>query len=826
MTRRDLPVWLLAIAPGTLLMPPLCAQPAPTQILQITDTAGCEALNPSATADGRRVAFTSTCDLTGGNPDGSGDIFLWTESAGFTQITAVPASFLQANRASINGAGDRVALLSDADLTGGNPDLSSEVYLWTEGSGLVQVTSALGGYTSPPATSADGLRVAFASDRDFVGGNADGNIEIFLWRDGTGVTQVTTTLGGSSDLPAIDADGSRIAFVSSHDFVGTNADGTLEIFLWTDGLIAMVQVTNSTAGISSNPEIDLDGTAIAFLSNQDFIGGNADGSAEVFRWTETGPLIQITDTAADAPESSISGDGRSIALRAISDLTGDNPDGNDEIFLWREGSPLLQITSSTLDDSVSPSISADGGRIAFISSADLVGANADGNRELFLARSASVLEIPGLDRAGLLCLIAALGFLATWRLHASRAVVTLLLIPALPAAVVAQITQVTVSSGDCGVGSEPSINADGTRVAFVSSCDMTGDNPDQSDEVHLWIQGTGVSQITDNPDPFLFANSVSIDALGNRVAFNSLGDLAGGNPDFSSEIFLWTEGSGLTQITNGLGDASTRPSLSADGARIAFVSSEDLTGGNGDGNSEIFLWIEGSGIVQVTSATGGPSSEPSINGDGTRIAFESNRDFAATNADASTELFLWTEGGGIAQVTSSAAGFSSVPSIDAGGTRISFVSNQNLAGGNADGSQEIFLWIEGSPLVQVTESSGDFPRASLSAGGGVIALQALSDLTGGNADGTFEIFRWREGPALAQITASASASDNPAIDASGARIAFVSVADHVGDNADGNRELFLARSVSVLEIPTLDDHGLLAMIGSLALFAAWALRPR
>lgn len=37
------------------------------------------------------------------------------------------------------------------------------------------------------------------------------------------------------------------------------------------------------------------------------------------------------------------------------------------------------------------------------------------------------------------------------------------------------------------------------------------------------------------------------------------------------------------------GGSNSNPSLSADGSVIAFESSSDLTGSNGDGNDEIFL---------------------------------------------------------------------------------------------------------------------------------------------------------------------------------------------------------------------------------------------
>jgi hypothetical protein len=259
--------------------------------------------------------------------------------------------------------------------------------------------------------------------------------------------------------------------------------------------------------------------------------------------------------------------------------------------------------------------------------------------------------------------------------------------------------------------------------------------------------GGGFTQITSSTGATTgslggnFAPSINADGI--RIAFESNRDLISGNPDSNREIFLWTAGSGLTQLTssNGGGNANVSPSISADGARIAFSSDRNLTGGNADGNLEIFLWTSGSGITQLTNTTGGFNLAPSINADGTRIAFFSNRDLTGSNADLNTEIFLWTQGSGLTQLTNSTGGGSSEPSINADGTRIAFSSNNNLTGGNADGGLEIFLWTHGSGLTQLTNfTGGDSTNPSINADGTKIAFLSTADLTGGNPDGNSEIF--------------------------------------------------------------------------------------
>ncbi|MBW2306152.1 MAG: PD40 domain-containing protein [Deltaproteobacteria bacterium] len=99
---------------------------------------------------------------------------------------------------------------------------------------FTQITSTTGGSSTAPSINADGTRIAFASDMDFTGGNADGNWEIFLFDATTGTfTQITNTTGGgqANFSPSINADGTRIAFYSDRDLTGGNADGNREIFL-------------------------------------------------------------------------------------------------------------------------------------------------------------------------------------------------------------------------------------------------------------------------------------------------------------------------------------------------------------------------------------------------------------------------------------------------------------------------------------------------------------------------------------------------------------------------------------------------------------------
>jgi hypothetical protein len=137
----------------------------------------------------------------------------------------------------------------------------------------------------------------------------------------------------------------------------------------------------------------------------------------------------------------------------------------------------------------------------------------------------------------------------------------------------------------------PAVSASGSRIAFISTSDLTGENPDTGTEVFLVDYHARTLRQISNVTAPVFVSDVSIDSEGQRVAFTSDGDLAGGNPDGGAEVFLYEAATGgLTQISNSSGDGgSSNATISGDGRHILFLSHGNLTGGNPDNGQELFL---------------------------------------------------------------------------------------------------------------------------------------------------------------------------------------------------------------------------------------------
>ena len=362
-----------------------------------------------------------------------------------------------------------------------------------------QITDTLDSDTRSVSTNLDGTAIVFVSDQDFEGMNADGNLEIFLYEVfPDSFTQITDTTGLGNFNPSMSSTGSLFIFKSPHDFTGGNPDGNAEIFMVSASTLIITQLTNTTGGGIANSNtgarINADGTHIAFLSNRDHVGMNADGNKEVFI-LDINTLIytQITDTTVishdDVP--AISADGTLVSFQSEGDLTGGNADLSEELFLYdADTDTITQVTDSTGSNFQSnrfSSISPDGTLVAFKSNLDLTGENPAGN-EIFL-----------------------------YDIHTDM------------------ISQITTSIFPEGI---PRFSADGNYIIFSANNDITGGNPDFNDEIFLYdISADMFLQYTDSIGGDSGINA-SLNSDVTFAAIRTANDITGENPDESFEIFI------------------------------------------------------------------------------------------------------------------------------------------------------------------------------------------------------------------------------------------------------------------------------------------------
>ncbi|MBK7318045.1 hypothetical protein [Candidatus Villigracilis affinis] len=159
--------------------------------------------------------------------------------------------------------------------------------------GGAQATASLNG-SHHPSISADGRYVAFMSQAsNLVSGDTNGVEDVFI-RDILTDTTTRVSVGTSSQAnnssfdPSISADGRYVAFYSWANLVGGDTNGTLDVFVrdTQDGITTRVSVDSN--GVEANrasyyPSISADGRYVIFESfATNLVRGDTNGEIDVF----------------------------------------------------------------------------------------------------------------------------------------------------------------------------------------------------------------------------------------------------------------------------------------------------------------------------------------------------------------------------------------------------------------------------------------------------------------------------------------------------------------------------------------------------------------
>ena len=296
----------------------------------------------------------------------------------------------------------------------------------------------------------------------------------------------------------------------------------------------------------------------------------------------------------------------------------------------------------------------------------------------------------------------------------------------------------------------------------------------------------------------------SSNQMGSSVWFQSTADPVGTNTDGNSEIFAFNTGTeAYTQVTNTTTGASSQPSISADGSLLAFASTADLSGQNGAGLLEIFLY-DGS-FTQVTDSSSAAvgSSNPAISADGSTLVFISDADIAGLNPNNATEAFIYDIGGQTFTMISGNLPRGVDPTVDAvaidgDGDQIAYTRGTT--------TQQLYLYDRNGPSTNQLDS-GNVTGIAIDASGTRLAVLSNSDHNGTNADGNTEVFRYVTGTWTQITTSTGAGATQVALSGLGGRLAFVSDADPVGGNGDASQELFLYDPATMITKQLSDANG-------------------
>jgi Tol biopolymer transport system component len=385
------PTLVLALV-ATVVAAPVSAQPSACDLTQVTSSATQDSFAGGLSANGRFLSLTSRADHTGGNPDGSRELFLYDRTSGqLTQLTDLAEGYVHSPVMSADGA--RVFFRTNVDPATGDVMPSTQELL-VELDRASGVQTVLAGNFADLAVSADGSSAALLSGANPTGGNGDGNEEVFLLDLGTGdFVQITDTLQApcsglaprcpSQLVPRIDADGSRVAFLSDYDLDGSGAGTTHGgIFVYD---VAAETLTRATA--NADPELVLsdDGATVAFASYENLVAGSVPGATlELFLRSGASGFVRVPDLGTLDEPVALDRTGSRLLFNAVPQV------GNGrDAFLFDEGTGgSVQLLAAPGVDDFAVDLTPDGAWASLHSKVNLAGGNPDGGFEVFLAACA------------------------------------------------------------------------------------------------------------------------------------------------------------------------------------------------------------------------------------------------------------------------------------------------------------------------------------------------------------------------------------------------------------------------------------------------------
>ena len=325
----------------------------------------------------------------------------------------------------------------------------------------------------------------------------------------------------------------------------------------------LVRLTKTPAeNLSLNPSLSDDGRTVMFETSANFFSDGPSNSFHAIRADVRGDPVTFTDLGSTRMVSpSLSSDASVIAFASSEDPVGENADRNSEIFI-AAGSGLRQITHTLKDGNFQPSITSDGNLVAFTSRGNL-----------FLG-------------------------------------------PSLLAE-----------------GTQPKLSGDGSRLYYQNE-----------DDLFVLDMKSGTKRIVAaDLQKLAIAHGRTVSNDGTRFVYSA--EVAANQ----SQVFLYDARDDvvrqLTQLGSRVTDVNLQPTISGDGKRVAFATRRRVTNAS-DGSVELYVYDIPSGqIQQVTSAPTSATAEvvSSLNFDGSLVAFNFPRVLSETAADEfsnNSEIYL------------------------------------------------------------------------------------------------------------------------------------------------------------------------------------------
>ncbi|MEW6474011.1 MAG: hypothetical protein AB1679_17305 [Actinomycetota bacterium] len=730
-----------------------------------------DSLGASISPDGKWIAFESSANnLVDGDANGPVvDVFVYNVDSKTLRLASVPAAGGGADGNSFSASVANNGTVSFTSVAGNLvPGAGGQqVYARSDKTELVSAApdgAAGDGRSGESTISADGTKIAFASDSSNLAAGQTPGDDIFIRTLGATPSTLALTSGANAYLPSITADGTKVIFIAD----GFDNDGIGDIYQSsTQGGAQPTIYANCPCRSGGDvPPVWAtlgSGGAVVYSSQAPFSRSNRYLEPQVFVHNPSQAIVSVLgDEVANGPAvfPSVSADGNLVVFESTADnLTAGDANGASDVFLGQLGSTdsgfmsrgVIRVSVyATGDarrdaDSFAPApdapaaVSADGNLVAFASdSSNLVPGDTNGVGDIFIRNRGT-----------------------------------------------GRTERVSVAAGGGqadGASVSPVMSADGRFVVFASEAGnlVPGDTNGVMDifvrdrargETRRLSEKPGVGQ---SPLP---AQRPSISPNGHWVAFDSAGDFASIQPTSSGRpnVFRFHMESGNIEMVSTMmpeaAGSPRRPGFKAswaasvaDDGSVAFLSDQTgMTPNNADdpvggipNYTDVYVARPDGSVVKASMnsdpqpvKTDGDSYEPQISGDGSKVVFvvggRSNMPRTSADQNPDTDIYLRDLAANTTtQINTPASGDNRRPTINHDGSVIAFVSDAaNLVGGDGNGTYDVFV-VKGGAVSRIT-GNGDPNGASympkISGDGHTLVWASrASNMVDGDGNGVYDWF--------------------------------------------------------------------------------------
>jgi WD40 repeat protein len=571
-----------------------------------------------------------------------------------TYMPPAPAESIQ--NLSMTPDGRFVAYVANVS---GNAGTNTAIYLWDAQTGTNVLISAntnnllpAAGFCDQPVVSSNGLYMAFFSDSAALATNAAGSGPFAYRRDvAAGTTMLINTdtnaaSAGDSSMLQLDMseDGQCVAFESAlASLVADDNNRGYDVFLRniTNEFAELISVRQTIlpsvtgAGLSmlSSQPISRDGRYITFASDAPGLspGNRSTAGFDVYlcdlyagtnQIVSTGPLGSAASGVSSGP--AISGDGRYVAFTsAATNLISMDTNHSSDVFirdLQTQTTSLVSVnaagTGEGNNDSYSPTISADGRFVLFLSQATNLAAGAFSGADNLFLRDRQTGTNYALTMTGQNC--AAITPDGHFVGYASANSSTIYVWDS------QQAQPIASHSASGGVARVLAISPDGNRIAS-----MGGSNPVT---VSIWDRASNTVSAVGSGYITLALAGLRFSADGRFLTYATRPISAGTNQVYvydsltQNNVLVSHDANSATAPGNGPSDG---PDISADGRYIIYRSAaSNLVAGVAGSVPEEILFDAATGSNTVISSGGygqvaanNRSLQPLFSGDGHTVVF-------------------------------------------------------------------------------------------------------------------------------------------------------------------------------------------------------------